>query len=162
MGQRVKAFVKPASTGFCVAVLAAILGGLAAEAADMATAIKDRQAHFKEIGKATKAMVDQVKSPTPTLAVIQASAKTIDSLAPQLPSWFPAGSGPEAGVKTGAKAEIWTKADEFKKDAAAFASEAHKFDMVAAGGDIGAIRMQAQAMGQTCKTCHQAFRQKDD
>ncbi len=133
-----------------------------AAAADVAGVVQARQGHFKEIGKAAKAMSEQLKSPTPSVPLIQASVKQIDALAPQVPSWFPAGSGPAAGVKTQAKAEIWAKPDEFKRDAAAFGDAAHKLDLVAAGGDLSAIRAQAQVMGQTCKTCHEAFRQRDD
>jgi len=145
-----------AATALTVAVAAS------AAAADVLSVIQARQGHFKEIGKAAKAMSKQLKSSTPAVPVIQSAVKQIDALAPQLPSWFPAGSGPAAGVKTQAKAEIWTKPDEFKRDAAAFADAAHKLDLIAGGGDLSAIRAQAQVMGQTCKTCHEAFRQRDD
>ncbi len=145
-----------AATALTVAVAAS------AAAADVLGVIQARQGHFKEIGKAAKAMSEQLKSSTPAVPVIQSAVKQIDALAPQLPSWFPAGSGPAAGVKTQAKAEIWTKPDEFKRDAAAFADAAHKLDLIAGGGDLSAIRAQAQVMGQTCKTCHEAFRQRDD
>jgi len=146
---------------FAAAGLAVVTVASAA-AADVLGVIAARHAHFKEIGKAAKAMSEQLKSPTPEIPVVQAAVKQIDALAPQLPSWFPAGSGPAPGVKTEAKADIWTKPDEFKRDAAAFAEAAHKLDVIAAGGDVSAIRTQAQAMGQTCKTCHEAFRQRDD
>jgi len=140
----------------------ALAAAASAAAADVASVVQARQAHFKEIGKAAKAMSEQLKSPMPAVPVIQAAVKQIDALAPQLPSWFPAGSGPLSGVKTGAKVEIWNKSDEFKHDAAAFADAAHKLDVIAAGGDLAAIRAQAQAMGQTCKSCHETFRQRDD
>jgi cytochrome c556 len=147
-----------------VGAVAALAGVAAASvaAADAMSVIQARQTHFKEIGKASKAMSEQLKSPTPSVAVIQSAAKQIDSLAPQVPSWFPAGSGPGAGVKTQAKADIWAKPDEFKHDALAFANAAHKLNAVAAGGDLTAIRTQVQALGQTCKSCHEAFRQRDD
>jgi cytochrome c556 len=146
---------------FAATASAAVVVASAA-AADVASVIQARQTHFKEIGKASKAMSEQLKSATPAVPVIQAAVKQIDALAPEVPSWFPAGSGPTAGIKTQAKAEIWAKPDEFKRDAAAFADAAHKLDLVAAGGDVSAIRAQAQVMGQTCKTCHEAFRQRDD
>jgi cytochrome c556 len=144
-----------------VTALAVVVSASAA-AADVLGVIQARQGHFKAIGKAAKAMSEQLKSPTPSVPTIQAAVKQIDALAPELPTWFPAGSGPAAGVKTQAEAEIWAKPDEFKHDAAAFAEAAHKLDLVAASGDVSAIRAQAQAMGQTCKTCHEAFRQRDD
>jgi len=146
---------------FAATALVVVVAASAA-AADVLGVIQARQGHFKEIGKAAKAMSEQLKSPTPALPGVQASVKQIDALAPQLLTWFPAGSGLPTGLKTQAKAEIWTKPDEFKRDASAFADAAHKLDLVAAGGDLAAIRAQAQVLGQTCKTCHEAFRQRDD
>jgi cytochrome c556 len=140
----------------------AVVAAASAAAADVAGVIQARHTHFKEIGKAAKAMSEQLKAAAPAVPVIQSAVQQIDALAPQVPSWFPAGSGPAVGIKTEAKAEIWTKPDEFKRDAAAFADAAHKLDLIAAGGDVTAIRAQAQVMGQTCKTCHEAFRQRDD
>lgn len=140
-------------------ILAVSAGAVAA--ADMVSVIQARQANYKQIGKATKGIFDALNSPAPSVQLIQANARTIDSLAPQLPSWFPAGSGPEAGVKTEAKADIWAKPAEFHADAAAFAAEAHKFDQVAASGDLAAIRGEAFNLGKTCKSCHDSFRQKD-
>jgi len=139
-----------------------VVATASAAAADVASVIQARQAHYKEIGKAAKALSEQLKSATPSIPVVQASATQIDALAPEVPSWFPVGSGPTAGVKTQAKPEIWARADEFKRDAVAFADAAHKLDLVAAHGDLTAIRTQAQALGQTCKTCHETFRQRDD
>ncbi len=153
MGVRVKVVA--------AAAVMVVVAGTAA-AADVLSVVQARQAHYKEIGKAAKALSEQLKSATPSLPVVQAAAKQIDALAPQVPSWFPVGSGPAAGVKTQAKPEIWARPDEFKHDAATFAEAAHKLDLIAATGDLSAIRTQAQAMGQTCKTCHEAFRQRDD
>lgn len=141
-------------------IMASLAG--AALAADMAGVIKDRQAHYKQIGKAAKGIYETLNSPSPDVASVQANAKLIDQLAPQVPGWFPAGSGPEAGVKTGAKAEIWSHPADFKAAAAGFATEARKFDAVAAGGDVAAIRAEYGALGKACKTCHDPFRKKDD
>ncbi len=149
------------SAVLAAAALASVVAASAA-AADAVGVIKARQTHYKEIGKAAKAIFEQLKSPAPSVAVIQASAKQIDALAPQVPSWFPPGSGPAPGVKTTAKADIWAKPEDFKRDATAFAEAAHKLDVAAAGGDLAAIRPQVQALGQTCKTCHEAFRERDD
>jgi cytochrome c556 len=141
-------------------LIAVAAGGVVA-AADMAGVVHDRQARYKEIGKAFKAISEQLKSPAPQLAVIRASASQIDQLAPQVPGWFPAGSGAEAGVKTEAKADIWAKPADFKTAASGFAAEAHKFDTVAAGGDLNAVQAEFPTLGKACKTCHESFRQKD-
>lgn len=140
-------------------ILSASAGAVAA--ADMVSVIQARQANYKQIGKSAKGIYDALNSPAPSVQAIQGYAHTIDTLAPQLPSWFPAGSGPEAGVKTEAKPDIWAKPAEFKADAAALAAEAHKFDQVAATGDLAAIRAEFPNLGKTCKTCHDSFRLKD-
>jgi cytochrome c556 len=137
----------------------ALAGAVAA--ADMAAVIHDRQAHYKEIGKASKAIYDSLNSPAPALPLIQADARQIAQLAPLVPSWFPVGSGPEAGVKTGAKAGIWLHPADFKADTASFALEAGKFNKIAATGDLNAIRAEFPVLSKTCKTCHEQFRQKD-
>jgi cytochrome c556 len=128
----------------------------------MADVIKARQDKYKQIGRATKAIGEALKTPAPSVPAIQGYAKQIDALAPQALTWFPKGSGPEAGVKTAAKAEIWLNPDEFKRDATSFSGAAHKFDIVAATGDLTQIKAQFQELGQTCKTCHQAFRARED
>ena len=134
----------------------------AAIAADAASLIKERQANYKHIGAAAKGIHDELGKPTPDLAVIQGDARTIDGLAPQIPTWFPKGTGPEAGVKTAAKPEIWTNPTGFAQAATGFATEAHKFDGVAQGGNLDAIRADFTNLGKACFTCHSQFRAKDD
>jgi len=121
-----------------------------------------RHEHFKQIGGAAKTISDQLKSGKPVVSEVQMYAKRLDDLAPQLPSWFPPGTGPDAGVKTHAKADVWSKPAEFKTDAAAFAVEAHKLDVAAMSGDMAAVGAQMTAVNKTCKTCHMTFREKDD
>ncbi len=146
-------------------VAALTLGAFAGEGLaqqDPAAVAQARHEHFKQIGAAAKGVSDQLKSGKPVVAEVQAYAKRIDDLAPQLPGWFPAGTGPEAGIKTHAKAEVWKKPDEFKADAHAFAVEAHKLNVAALSGDMAAVGAQMSAVGKTCKTCHMTFREKDD
>ena len=153
----------------CTSVLAlnealALVGASAAwaEVADPTVLIQARQAHYKAIGKAAKGALEQIKSPAPSVAAIRGYAKEIDVLAPQVSGWFPVGTGPEAHVKTAAKPDIWRKPDEFRRDTEAFIVAAHRFDAVATSGDLPAIRMEAVVLGETCKSCHQAFRTRDD
>jgi len=134
----------------------------AAVADNAASVIQARQAHYKQIGAASKGIHDELGKPAPSAAVIQGFAKTIDTLAPQIPSWFPAGSGPEAGVKTAAKPEIWTDAAGFSKVASALATEAHHFDDVAQGGNIDAIRAEYTNLGKACFACHSKYRAKEE
>lgn len=144
------------------AAVAAVLVAGAAYADDPATIAKTRHEHYHEIGKAMKAIVDETKKPSPDIAVFQTNAKTIDTLAPQVPSWFPPGTGRDVVPKSEALPAIWQKPDEFKKDAAGFATAAHSFNIAAQSGDVAAVRAAFPALGNACKTCHTAFKAKDE
>ena len=123
--------------------------------------IETRQAGLKKIGGTFKALFDQLRSPAPDKAQIVTLATQLKGLTPAIQGWFPAGSGPEAGVKTAAKAEIWQKHDEFIGDAKALSAETDKLAEIAPAGDIAAITAQAKVVGSKCGACHTAFRQKD-
>jgi len=144
------------------AALAATLAAGVAYAQDPAAIAKARHDHYKEIGKASKAVRDEFMKPAPDIAVIQAAARTIDTLAPQVPSWFPPGTGKDVVPKSAALPVIWQKPDEFKKDAAGLATAAHAFNLAAQSGKLDAVRAAYSALGQACKTCHETFKAKDD
>ena len=143
------------------AAMAVMIGSGAALALDAPAAIKERQDFYKDLGKSMKGVMEEFKKSDPSVADLQKYAAAIDAAAPKVPSLFPAGTGPEAGVKTGAKAEIWQKPDEFKKDAADFAAAAHAFDVSAQSGDVASIKTAGQKLGEACKACHQTFREKE-
>ena len=126
-----------------------------------ANVIRMRQANYKSIGKAFKGLKDELQRPAPNKAVLQKYAVQLDSLARHVNEWFPAGSGPEAGVKTAAKPDIWKNPDEFRKDALALGLQSAKLVQVANTGDATAMRAQFQAAAQTCGACHKAFKAKD-
>ena len=146
-------------TGPVLALALAAAG--AALAADMGAVIKARQDHYKAIGAASKGIYDELNKPAPQASVIEGYARQLDQLAPQIPTWFPAGSGPESGVKTRAKAEIWTQPAAFKTAADGFAAAARHFDLTAADGDLGAIRAEYPDLTKACANCHTQFRAKE-
>jgi cytochrome c556 len=120
--------------------------------------VATRVAGFREVGAAFKNINDELKSGTPQLYVIQISARQVRDYARQQQGWFPAGSGPKPGVKTAAKAEIWTQAAAFKSAQDGFSAQAGAFASVAATGDVAKIRVAAKTLGQSCATCHRSFR----
>src|SRR5579871_2770107 len=89
----------------------------AAFAIDAEPAIKARQDFYKEMGKAFKGLNDDLKSDNPSVDDLKKNASVVEAHTGKIPALFPAGTGPDAGIKTGAKAEIWQKWDEFQKDA---------------------------------------------
>ena len=58
--------------------------------------------------------------------------------------------------------EIWAKLDDFQKKMEAFQSEASKLGDLAVAGDREAIKTQFSATGKACKSCHDAFKEKDE
>lgn len=125
-------------------------------AADVASA---RHQHFKDQGKAFKTLQDQLHSGSPDAAVVKAAAHALAASSQALPSWFPAGSGPQPGVTTHARPEVWSDPAGFAAAARAFQAEAAKLQAVADSGDMAATAAQAQATGATCGACHKKYRE---
>jgi cytochrome c556 len=141
------------SLGMAGALAAAPPAGLSPQAA-----ITARQAGYKKMGSAMKALGDQLKSDAPAKNVIVAAAQTIAVTAREQAKYFPVGSGPASGVHTDALPGIWTDRATFDKQMSAMVAETGKLVAVANGGDVAAIRVQAKATGATCAACHRQFR----
>jgi cytochrome c556 len=157
--------------GVTLALIAAMAGAPAgaARAADPTPApvsaggkaVVARQAHFDDQAAGFKAIGDELKKENPDKAVIQAGADKIKGTAQDLPSWFPRGSGPEGGVKTAAKAEVWTDAAGFADAAQRLQDETAKLQQIAMSGDLDAIKAQVRAVGAACAGCHAKYREPD-
>ena len=130
----------------------------AAAATPGGKAVLARQAHYKELNGAFRVVNEQLRAEAPDKAALAANAGKMKALAADLPGWFPKGSGPEAGVKTAAKAEIWTDAEGFAAAATKLQAETSKLADAAAGGDLEALKAQARAAGGACKACHDKYR----
>lgn len=144
------------------AMLAAGAALAQAPASPGAQAVAQRQQNFKQLGRAFKGLMDEMKKPAPDKAVLAANATRMNDLAKQEASWFPKGSGPEAGVKTGAKPIIWSDPAGFAAAVKRLQGETGKLQQVAASGDVAALRVQAQATGGACKNCHDKYRVPDE
>lgn len=59
-----------------------------------------RVAHYKEIGKAAKAIKDELGLSQPSPSIVASDAARIQALANGIPDWFPAGTGQQSGVKS--------------------------------------------------------------
>lgn len=141
-------------------ILAALaLAGIAAPLlAAPADQVRVRIEGLRELGAAFKAVNDGLRGPTPQTILIQMSARQIRNAATEQYNWFPAGSGPQPGVKTAAKPEIWTQAARFRQLQDGFAAQATGFQRAAASGNVDAIRAGARSLGASCKACHDQFR----
>jgi cytochrome c556 len=151
-----------------IPVGAVLLAGLAysqlmAAALDPAAVQKivdARVIHYKQIGKAAKGIHDELGQSQPNLAAVQANARVIEGLARQIPSWFPAGTGEQPGVKTEAKPVIWEQLPVFKQRAAGLGNAAGALAAAAGTGNLAATQTAANNVGGACKACHDTFREK--
>ncbi|MDB5476805.1 MAG: cytochrome [Phenylobacterium sp.] len=132
-------------------------GAFAADATGQAAATK-RHDNFKAQGAAFKGLLDEIKKETPDKVVIATNAAKLKASSLVLQSWFVKGSGPDAGVKTEAKAEAFTDAAGFAAAADKFKTEAAKLDALAQAGDIDGVKGQVRAVGGACKGCHDKYR----
>ena len=122
--------------------------------------MKERHENYEKIGDAMKSIGRELKGEAPDLAKVRAEAATIAQLAPQVPGWFPAGTGPDVG-KTEARAEIWQKPEDFAAKAEDFRKAALAFDAAAKGTDLAAIRAAQGDLGKSCKGCHDLYREEE-
>jgi cytochrome c556 len=141
--------------------LALTTGAAMAAALSGVEAAKDRQVHFKEMGKAMKTISDQLKSGAPDQSVIRVQTALIADHAKALPRWFPADSGPSTGVKMQALPAVWTDKANFAAKAQSFQVAAVKLNVVAQAGNTADFIPALKATGEACKSCHETFRQKD-
>lgn len=123
------------------------------------TLMKERHENFEKIGDAMKVVSRELKGDNPDLPQLRQNADVIATLAPQVPSWFPPGSGPDVG-KTEAKAAIWEKPEDFAAKARAFSEAATAFQAAARGTDVAAMRTAQGNLGKTCKACHDLYREE--
>lgn len=127
-------------------------------AAAPAEVIKARQDQMKALGAEFRVINEALKNSAPDAAAIAVAGKKIAEQIKGTAAFYPAGSGPESGVKTRALAEIWAQPDVYRKAADASVAEAGRFEKTAAGGDLAAIRSGFKALTDSCVSCHDKFR----
>lgn len=142
--------------GFATMVIATVLSApvLAAGANPVAARIQG----FRDLGSAFKNVQDELRSSSPQPYILQLSARQIRDAAKQQYGWFPAGSGPQPGVKTAAKAAIWQQPAQFKAAQDVMTTQANAFYQAVSGGDMAKIRAAAKTLGQSCAACHRTYR----
>lgn len=149
-------------TGAAENISAAPSGALLGEpvsAEQAKTIMHERHENYERIGDAMKVISRELKAGSPDLGKVRQNADVIATLAPQVPGWFPPGTGPDVG-KTEAKAEIWQKPEDFTAKARALEQAATAFNAAAQGTDLAAIRAAHGELGKSCKACHDLYREE--
>lgn len=85
------------------------------------------------------------------------SAAVAESMS-KLP-WAAFGEGTDKG-DTKAKPEIWKESAKFKEYADKMQAEMSKLSAAAKTGNLDSIKVAVGATGDSCKTCHDAYRNK--
>ena len=142
--------------------IAAPVGILLAHDEHATGIFKVRHDEYHKLGDAFKTIGDQSKAGAPDVARIKTAAQVVNDASVNQFKWFPAGSGPDSGHKTRAKAAIWGKSQDFEAAQKRFADEAPKLLAAANAGDVGAVKMQFGQVGKACKNCHDTFRAPED
>ncbi len=86
-------------------------------------------------------------------------ARGMAELAEIVPHIYPEGSGVS---KSEALPAIWEKPDEFKEAVSKFVEAANGMARAAETGDMSAVGPAMKSLGQSCKGCHDNFREEHD
>lgn len=146
------------STKIAAAVLTIGAASTAAWALSPADTVVQRQAAYKDVARANKAIRDELAKPAPAIAFLRTNATSLHRAARRTGQLFTRGSGPEAGVKTGALPIIWTQFGEFRSRHVNFVAAAKGVETAARGGNIDAIKAAMGKLGPNCKACHDIYK----
>ena len=131
---------------------------MAVVSGDRAKAVMhERHEGMEAIGKANKAIRDELHNDSPDLGVIRTNAAKIADLSARASAWFPAGTGPDVG-KTGAKPAIWQNPQDFTAKLRTFQGAAKAFAAAANGNDLNGVKAKLADLGGACKACHDKYR----
>jgi cytochrome c556 len=134
-------------------VLSLAILAFSAQAFAQADVIEKRQKLMKSQSAAAKAIKGAVEAKD--WATVEAKAKDIMGTADRIVASFPKGS---TTGKTKAKAEIWDKHDDFAKEAKSLSKTAGELAAAAKAGNEAEVGVKVKALGDTCTSCHKAFR----
>ncbi len=126
-------------------------------ATDVAAFMKARHENYEMLGANMKVLQDNFRSDTPDMTAANAAAVNVKAFADAMGNWFPAGTGPDSGIESEAKANIWTDRATFDAAHSRLMEEAGK---LAAATDAAAFKAQFPATGGSCKNCHDTFREE--
>lgn len=89
----------------------------------------------------------------------QRNAERLAQLASMPWEGFEDGPHDAGDGRTQAKEAIWEEMDKFEGGADKFQQEVDKLAEVAQQGELGPLRQQVGAVGDTCKKCHDNFKE---
>jgi cytochrome c556 len=122
--------------------------------------IKYRKSVMKSVGGHMGAIVGIMKTETANAAHLQLHADAIANLSSIVPDLFPAGS--DFGADTTVLPVIWQKPDDFAKAVKQLQDAAADMSAAAKTGDMAQVGPAIGKLGESCKNCHENFREKKE
>jgi cytochrome c556 len=123
-----------------------------------ADAIKYRQAAFQVMSFHSQRIGGMAKGERPFDKVVcSQDAAIIELLATQMEAAFPAGT---EMAPSKAKPEVWQDAAQFRQKMEDLKSSARKLSEATRSGDQNNIRAAFNQTAQSCKSCHEGFRNR--
>jgi cytochrome c556 len=142
-----------------LATVSAMLAGSAIAQTLEEEAIAYRKGVYTVIGWNFKPMSKMVKGETPyDKEGFARRAAIIAQMAPLVHEGF--GPGTDKGAPTKAKAEIWTKMDDFKGKLNKMNEEATKLATMSKAATFDEVKKQFGVTAGTCKACHDEYKAK--
>ncbi len=139
---------------FVVAVACLLTSGFAFADADVETAY--RQAVMKSVGGHMTAIATILRNQV-YMEDLAFHANSMSDLATVAPKIFPEGS---LGEKSESLPAVWEDPEGFSEAMDAFVEAADNFANAADSGDMAQIGPGIQALGGTCKGCHDDYKKE--
>lgn len=139
-------------------VLLALPWSAQAQFARLNDAVKYRQAGFHVLSTHVQRAGAMAKGDVAfDKAAAEANAALIELLSRQLAGAFPPGSDM---APSKAKPEVWQDAAQFRTHSDQWQGAAAKLSSAARSGDANAFKTAFNALAQTCKACHDGYRNR--
>lgn len=150
--------MKHAFAGLILTAIVTLPLAAQAQFAKVEDAIKYRQSALSLMGTHMGRVGAVVKGERPyDKAAVEADVAVIEMMSKLPWSAFPPGSH---GANTKAKPEIWEQQEKFKAASEKMQAEVQKLSAAARSGDAAQLRTAFGAVGQSCKACHDNFRNR--
>lgn len=121
-------------------------------------AVKYRQAAFQILSTHVSRIGTMVKGETPLdKAALESNAAIIELISKQVWHAFPAGSDTALSK---AKTEVWKESDKFKAGADKMQAEVGRLSLATKSGDLALLKTTFGSLTQTCKACHDNYRNR--
>lgn len=146
----------------CIVAAASLFAWAAPASAQFAKpedAVKYRQSALSVMGTHFGRLGAMVNGKVPFDAKVAADSAELVATMAKLP-WAGFGPGTDKDSRSKAMSEVWTEQAKFKAGSDKLAAESAKLAAAGKTGNLDALKTAFGATAETCKACHDAFRNK--